>query len=201
VLMDIQMPDMDGLTATGAIRAAENGNGQRVPIIAMTAHAMKGDHERCLEAGMDGYVSKPIRPEKLYEAIQAALGKTLPTIESADRAVSADLDDHDAELAPEVAEAFLEEAPRLLKAIRCALTEGKAAGELASAAHALKGAAAQVGASAVSLAAATLEARGRAGDLKDAPRVLAQLQTALDRFLSRLSDRMRGQVEAGPSRK
>jgi signal transduction histidine kinase/DNA-binding response OmpR family regulator/ligand-binding sensor domain-containing protein len=69
VLMDVQMPNMSGLEATAAIRALERATGKRVPIVAMTAHAMKGDEDRCLEAGMDGYVSKPIRPGHLMEVI------------------------------------------------------------------------------------------------------------------------------------
>jgi CheY-like chemotaxis protein len=69
VLMDVQMPNMSGLEAASAIREWERGSGGHVPIVAMTAHAMKGDRERCLEVGMDGYVSKPIRPVELMEAI------------------------------------------------------------------------------------------------------------------------------------
>jgi CheY-like chemotaxis protein len=69
VLMDIQMPEMNGFEATEAIRQQERERGGRVPIVAVTAHALKGDRERCLEAGMDAYVSKPIRQEELYEAI------------------------------------------------------------------------------------------------------------------------------------
>jgi signal transduction histidine kinase/DNA-binding response OmpR family regulator len=74
VLMDVQMPEMDGFEATATIRVKENGTGRHIPIIAMTAHAMKGDEERCLQAGMDSYVTKPITPEVLFSAIEAAYG-------------------------------------------------------------------------------------------------------------------------------
>ena len=70
VLMDVQMPEMDGLDATRTIRTDERIHGGHVPIVAMTAHAMKGDRERCLAAGMDGYVAKPVRARELLEAIQ-----------------------------------------------------------------------------------------------------------------------------------
>ncbi len=70
ILMDVQMPEMDGFEVTAAIRERERSNGGHIPIIAMTAHAMKGDHQRCLSAGMDGYVTKPIRTNELISAIE-----------------------------------------------------------------------------------------------------------------------------------
>jgi len=69
VLMDVQMPEMDGFEATAAIRKKEKSNGQHQIIVAFTAHAMKGDHEKCLAGGMDGYLSKPIRPQELDEVL------------------------------------------------------------------------------------------------------------------------------------
>jgi CheY-like chemotaxis protein len=79
VLMDVQMPEMDGFETTAAIRSEEKETGQRIPIIAMTAHAMKGDRQRCLEAGMDGYVAKPIHADQLLEAIEAAIEPHSPS--------------------------------------------------------------------------------------------------------------------------
>jgi CheY-like chemotaxis protein len=73
VLMDVQMPEMDGFEATTAIRSLEQQTGKHVPIIAMTAHAMTGDRERCLEAGMDDYVAKPIRAQQLFETMDTVL--------------------------------------------------------------------------------------------------------------------------------
>ena len=75
VLMDVQMPEMDGFEATAAIREKEIATGSHLPIIAMTAHAMKGDRERCLAAGMDNYVSKPIQPGELFKAIEGLIPK------------------------------------------------------------------------------------------------------------------------------
>src|SRR5436853_1940623 len=72
--MDVQMLVMISLETTAEIRRQEEGTGRHLPIIALTAHAMKGDRERCLEAGMDGYVSKPVQPRELFRAIEAATG-------------------------------------------------------------------------------------------------------------------------------
>src|SRR4051812_31396438 len=73
VLMDVQMPEMDGLEATAAIRAGEQGSDRHLPIVALTACAMKGDREMCLQAGMDGYVTKPVQCQVLLQAIAEAL--------------------------------------------------------------------------------------------------------------------------------
>jgi two-component system sensor histidine kinase/response regulator len=80
VLMDVQMPEMDGFEATAAIRQAEKASGRRLPIVAMTAHAMTGYRERCLAAGMDGYITKPIQAQEMFEVIDnlASLESALP---------------------------------------------------------------------------------------------------------------------------
>jgi CheY-like chemotaxis protein len=72
--MDVQMPVMDGVEATAAVRLREKTTGAHIPIIAMTAHAMEGDRERFLDSGMDGYVSKPVHSRELFEAIDSLLG-------------------------------------------------------------------------------------------------------------------------------
>jgi two-component system, sensor histidine kinase and response regulator len=75
ILMDVQMPGTDGFEATAAIRAREKSSGQHIPIVAMTAHALKSDQERCLSVGMDAYVSKPIRTNELFTTIETLIGK------------------------------------------------------------------------------------------------------------------------------
>ncbi len=124
VLMDVQMPELDGLEATAAIRAREReeGAGEHLPIIAMTAHAMKGDRERCLAAGMDAYVSKPLRPGELYDVLDriATAGgagrdgaaDTAPELARFDMDAALDRVDGDAGLMRELVELFLEECRR-----------------------------------------------------------------------------------------
>src|SRR6516162_1685480 len=89
--MDVQMPEMDGITATVEIRKSEQATGRHIPIVAMTAHAMKGDKEKCLEAGMDDYVSKPIRRKDLAEVITRIVERFL--IEKPTNGQSADTTD------------------------------------------------------------------------------------------------------------
>ncbi|HVS35985.1 MAG TPA: response regulator [Gemmataceae bacterium] len=78
VVMDVQMPEMDGLEATAAIRAGEQGTGRRLPILALTAHAFAGDRERCFQAGMDGYVAKPVQSAQLLAALAEVIGLARP---------------------------------------------------------------------------------------------------------------------------
>jgi two-component system sensor histidine kinase/response regulator len=73
--MDVQMPEMDGLEATVAIREKEKGTGLRQPVVALTAHAMKGDREKCIAGGMDGYLTKPIRPQELDQLLETYVAR------------------------------------------------------------------------------------------------------------------------------
>jgi CheY-like chemotaxis protein len=78
VLMDVQMPEMDGLQTTAAIRASEEGTDRHLPILAVTAHALRGDREHCLSAGMDGYLAKPIQSAQLLKALEEVLSAAWP---------------------------------------------------------------------------------------------------------------------------
>ena len=188
VLMDVQMPQMSGLEATVAIRARETGTGRHVRIIAMTAHAMAGDRDRCLGAGMDGYLTKPIAPSVLFAAVEAPDG-TAPVQDPApvaapalpeslgvvDRASVLRRFGGDEDLYAEVAALFLEDCPARLAALADALAAHDA-GQVRFVAHALKGAAANLSAGALVEAATRLEQlalAGAAGDLADAARLLA----------------------------
>jgi CheY-like chemotaxis protein len=126
VFMDVQMPEMDGLAATGAIRENEKISGAHLPIFAMTAHAMKGDRERCLEAGMDGYITKPVRFSDIEETL-SGLASAPPgpvkaeAVEGAafwNRAEALGRIGGDEELLRELCQIFLEESPKLLEKLR-----------------------------------------------------------------------------------
>jgi len=196
VLMDVQMPEMDGLQATRAIREKEQATGGHIPIVAMTAHAMKGDRERCLAAGMDGYVSKPIRTKELLETIESLAAPGIspePAVSLAPRPTEA-LDcgallarvEGDAELLSRVVELFLEDCPRLLKAVREAVARGDAKA-LERAAHTLKGSLCNFSARKAEETARKLEQMGREGILAQAQEALAALEQELEWLKPQLS--------------
>jgi PAS domain S-box-containing protein len=177
VLMDVQMPEMDGLKATETIRARERGTGKHLPIIAMTAHAMKGDKEICLEAGMDAYIAKPIRPPELLKALLKVTPVTNreppPSSAGFDSPVSVSrLDwrqalegvDGDKDLFRTVAEAFLDECPVLVQQLRRAIVmeDGEAVQKHS---HTLKGSARAVGGLTAATLAEKIEMSARQRDL------------------------------------
>jgi len=174
VLMDVQMPEMDGLEATAAIRAREKSSGSHVPIVAMTAHAMEGDRERCLAAGMDGYVTKPVEAERLVAAVESAAGSFDPRVAAArlggDRGLLRDM------LA-----LFLDDCPEMLSKIRQAI-DARDAAALRRAAHALKGSVSNFAAPRPVEAALRLERMGIDGDLSGAAPAFRELEQALDAF-------------------
>ena len=170
VLMDVQMPEMDGLETTAVFRDREQKWGGHIPIVAMTAHVVKGDRERCLDAGMDEYISKPIDSDKLFEAIERltkAPGSPRPL---ASDSILVDDDlllkafDGDWDFFKEVVEVFLEDYPRLLDNLRISLNEGDSDTFMRSA-HSLKGMLKNFKADAAADIAFNLEKKGRESDL------------------------------------
>lgn len=191
VLMDVQMPEMDGFEATAAIRAREQESGGHTPIIAMTAHALKGDRERCLEAGMDAYVTKPLRPRDLFqilEGVATADGEAESRIDDVgfDLSVALDRMDGDVELLKELAGLFLEDCPKRMDEIRQAITRKDATG-LQTAAHTLKGSVGNFGASDAVEAAQSLEQDGREQNWSHAEAAWNALEKAIGRLEPALS--------------
>ncbi len=192
VFMDVQMPEMDGLAATAAIRENETGSrtvaatgggtktGPRLPIFAMTAHAMTGDRDRCLEAGMDGYITKPVR---FGDIEQALAGLTVTSATRLDRPEAASWNhaealqriEGDEDLLQEMCQIFLEESPKLLQKLHDAIAAGDA-GEVMRTAHSLKGESSYLSASATSQAARQLEEMARKRDLSGAAATFATLE-------------------------
>jgi CheY-like chemotaxis protein len=167
ILMDVQMPGMDGFEATAAIRARERAIGGRTPIVAMTAHAMAGDREQCLAVGMNAYLAKPIRPDDLAATIselfppEAPVRTQPPAGAIAEAALLADFGQNGQVLA-EVIDVFLDDARKYLDIIREADRSGDA-GATAAAVHALKGSSGLFSAS-VYAAVRELEQALRSGD-------------------------------------
>ncbi len=193
VLMDVQMPVMDGLAATAAIREMERGTSRHIPIVAMTAHAMRGDRERCLEAGMDGYLAKPIRSQELY-AVLVELANAAPQPQAAPASAVTHADapfdpetalgqlGGDEQLFREIVDVFLAEVASMRLAIASAVQGGDAP-TLRRAAHTLKGSLGIVAAGPAKSAAMQLETMGANGELSAAKDTLETLCQELDRLV------------------
>ena len=188
VLMDVQMPVMDGCEAARAIRALEARSGRRVPMLALTAHSLASDQARCAEAGMDGFIAKPLRPQEVLRAVDEALlrshgprvgGVTESDAECSDDVLTREqvlgrLED-DQSLLAHIIDLFFENRGSMLDAIRMAVSRGDA-GALERAAHAFKNTVGNFQTGSAWNAAARLELIGREGRLLDAPLVLQDLE-------------------------
>ncbi len=212
ILMDLQMPELNGLDATAAIRKREDG-GRRIPIVAMTAHAMQSDRDRCLAAGMDGYLCKPVRREDLIETVEKLAAKDyhrkpsdrLPAQgEDPQPAVSNpqsvlpdsaafDLDaalarlDGNFELFKEMTQIFFSDALGLVPEMRAAAAAGDAA-TIERKAHRLKGTLLYLGAEAVVEAVARVEFLARSGDLAGAATAIRTVEEEMPRLTAALRD-------------
>lgn len=213
ILMDCQMPEMDGYESTRAIRAAEQPGGVRVPIIAMTANAMQGDKERCLEAGMDDYLAKPIAIETLREKLAHWLkAPGAGAQEQADKVCeSAGVVDGKAmdrlrelqqegepDIVAEMIGIYLNDTPVLLKSAREALAANDAK-TLRRAAHSLKSTSANVGATRLSALCWELEESARLGDLQNAPAAVTEINAEYHHVRQALN-KLLAHAQAAPPR-
>jgi signal transduction histidine kinase/CheY-like chemotaxis protein len=188
VLMDVQMPEMGGFEATAAIRALERDNGSHVAIIAMTAHAMIGDRERCLAAGMDEYLTKPLDPRQLCALVEQMAPEGAPGVEI--DGATEDLPPRvlarvggDRQLLAEISRLFVNDAPRYLDGIRRAL-DAHDGESLRRAAHGLKGSAANFDAEGLVTAARALEEIGRTSHFEDQEAAWRALTWETDHLIS-----------------
>ena len=193
ILMDVQMPDMDGLEATRQIRLRERETGHHVPIVAMTAQAMKNDRERCLSAGMDEYLAKPVRANDLHQMVDSLCGTTTASSASDvpvnpltpsrcnwERALAATGGDR--ELLADVIRAFLEECPLLMEQAFDAI-EGSEALTLQRAAHTIKGAMRTFGSASAIELAGRLEEMGREDSLDEAEECFQMLKHEINSLI------------------
>ena len=192
VLMDIQMPEMNGLEATSAIREAERAGGRRLPIVAMTAHAMDSDRQRCLAAGMDGYVAKPIRIADMFATIAAAVaGETPPEDGPApvvdEQKLLTEGFAGNAALLADVIDAFTTDTPGLLATMRAALRADDLP-SLSRAAHKMKGTIGVFTTGPALAAAVALETAARADDSAFAAEALLKFEREIGELGDRLKD-------------
>ena len=207
LLTDIQMPEMDGFAATKAIRESEIGTDQHLPIIAMTAHAMKGDAQRCLDGGMDGYVSKPVRRKALYAAIEEVMLRATENSTAgnvveetvggneAEPAIGAEpvFDEEelkeeyegDEDLLADMIESYFKLVPKLGSEMEDAIAKNDAA-TVCEIAHTLKGGSGNFFAKAAFASAQTLEQMGKDEDLSGSEAAWQQLRGDLERLESKL---------------
>jgi two-component system, sensor histidine kinase and response regulator len=193
IFMDVQMPEMDGLAATVAIRETEKRTGTHIPIYAMTARVMKGDREECLKVGMDGYIPKPVRFGDIQRTLSNLSEEQAPQpipiasrreiAPAWERAEALERVGGDEELLRELCQIFLGEYPKLLANLREAITMRDAEG-VQRAAHSLKGEVSYLGAAIATETAKRLEDMGRARDLTHAFEELASLEKALNSLRS-----------------
>jgi PAS domain S-box-containing protein len=199
VLMDVQMPQMNGFEATREIREREAALNVRTPIIAMTAYAMKGDRERCLAAGMDAYLSKPIQADELLITLENMISKSdshcvgMTAVQDAQADDDVDLSallaraDGDPELAGELIEIFLEEWPQLLAAIREAIGENDCPA-LERAAHTAKGAICYFSTGNAAHAASRLQQMAIEGHLSEVQTTLTDLEASVELVTTKLRE-------------
>jgi len=202
VLMDVQMPEMDGFEATAFIREREKSSGGHIPIIALTAHAMEGDRESCLEAGMDSYIAKPLKSDDLFAAIEMVInaqseitrevrGARIVEEGVFNQKEALEQMNGDWDLFREVVVIFAEESSQLLAEIRDAIRAGDLI-RLNCAAHNLKGAVSNFGARYAFEAALKLEILGKQGKLEDAPVIYNALEKEIERLQRSLAEFISG---------
>lgn len=210
VLMDVQMPNVDGLTATRTIREHEKQSGSRIPILAITAHALKGDRERCLEAGMDACLTKPVTSKAVDEAIARFFPSSNTSIQPPSappveekkaesswcRATALQRVDGDEALLNELIQIFLNEAPTQISALRHALDSADYEA-VERTAHTLKGELGYLGSSAASENAKRLELCGREHDLAPALDLIAKLASEISAIASAMRGEPAMQASAG----